>query len=78
MSKKPPEVHTTPNPNGQGWINQAGGEVISQHRKKEPAVTRGRGEAKSRETEHVVHNTNGRISQKNSYGGDPCPPRDKK
>lgn len=29
-------------------------------------------------TEHVIHNSNGRISEKNSYGNDPCPPKDKK
>lgn len=78
MAKKSPEVHTTPNPNGRGWVNQAGGDVISSHRTKDPAVARGRGEAKSRETEHVVHNKNGQIGQKNSYGPDPLPPRDKK
>lgn len=78
MPKKSPEVHTTPNPKGQGWVNQAGGEVISRHRKKEPAVTRGREEAKARETEHAIHNTDGTIGRKNSYGPDPFPPRDKK
>lgn len=78
MAKKAPEVHTTPNPSGRGWINQAGGETISKHHTKATAVARGRGEAKAQETEHVIHNTNGQIGAKNSYGPDSCPPRDQK
>lgn len=78
MAKKPPEVHTTPNPNGAGWVNQINGEVISAHRRKETAVERGRSEARSRETEHVIHQRNGQIGEKNSYGNDPLPPRDRR
>jgi hypothetical protein len=55
-----------------------GGEVVSEHRKKEPAVERGAEQAKQRETEHVIHKKDGKIGEKNSYGNDPNPPKDKK
>lgn len=77
MAARKPEVHTTPNPNGAGWVNQVGGQVVSNHRLKERAVERGREEAQERHTEHAIHNLNGEIGRKNSYGGDPNPPKDK-
>jgi len=73
-SKKP--VHTVPN--GNGWTNKQGGKTISTHHTKANAETKGRRHAKQSETEHVIHKTNGQISEKNSYGNDPCPLRDKK
>ncbi|NRD57696.1 DUF2188 domain-containing protein [Corallococcus exiguus] len=65
-------VHTTPNPNGSGWVNQQGGEIISTHRLKERAVEAGRSHAKEQETEHTIHKVNGTIGEKNSYGNDPA------
>jgi hypothetical protein len=76
MPKKPP-IHTVPNPDG-GWDNKQGGKNISHHRTKDNAVERGRQEAKRNETEHRIHNKDGKISQSNSYGNDPYPPKDKK
>lgn len=73
MAKKP--VHTVPTENG--WANKQGGKTISNHRTKETAEKAGRSEAKRSETEHVIHNKTGRIAQKNSYGPDDCPPKDK-
>lgn len=34
-------------------------------------------EAKKAEVEHVIHNKDGKISDKDSYGKDPNPPKDK-
>ena len=39
--------------------------------KKETAVPAGRKEAIERQTEHTIHNADGTIGQKNSYGNDP-------
>lgn len=33
--------------------------------------------AKSEKSELIVHNKDGKISTKNSYGNDSCPPKDK-
>jgi hypothetical protein len=76
MSKQK-SVHTVPNPNGSGWLNKAGGRTVSRHRKKRTAVKQGCKTARRRNTEHRVHNQNGRIGRCNSYGNDPNPPRDK-
>lgn len=68
-------VHTVPN--GKGWANKQGGEIISYHSTKATAKTEGRREAIRSATEHVIHKENGQISEKNSYGNDSCPPKDK-
>lgn len=34
--------------------------------------------AKNQESELIIHGENGRIREKNSYGNDPCPPKDSK
>lgn len=41
-----------------------------------PAVDYARDLAKKQEAELVIHNKDGKISQKDSYGNDPCPPKD--
>ena len=67
-------VHTV-HEDGQ-WVNEIeGGGVLSTHATKDEAVAAGRQEAIARKTEHVIHNMDGTISQKNSYGNDPYPPR---
>jgi uncharacterized protein DUF2188 len=40
--------------------------------KKEEAVEAGRAEARRRQTEHVIHNEDGSIAERNSYGNDPA------
>lgn len=68
------DVHTVPN--GNGWANKVDGEVVSRHRTKDNAVERGREVARENHAEHLIHNRNGQIGRRNSYGHDPMPPRD--
>jgi hypothetical protein len=58
------------------WVNEIEGspQALSRHATKDQAVVRGRSEAKGRQTEHVIHNQDGTIAQRNSYGNDPYPP----
>ena len=72
-TKKP--IHTVPA--GNGWSNKQDGRETSHHRTKEAAAQEGRRQAQRSNTEHVIHNLNGKIGKKNSYGGDRCPPKDK-
>jgi hypothetical protein len=66
-------VHTV-HKNG-AWVNEIEGEgALSSHSTKEEAVAAGRREAIARKTEHVIHNMDGTISERNSYGNDPYPP----
>ena len=39
---------------------------------KSEAVAAGRAEAQQRKTEHVIHDEDGSIGERNSYGGDPA------
>lgn len=74
MSKNSEFVHTTPNPEG-GWDNQQDGKKKDHHDTKEQAEKAGREEAKKDKVEHVIHNRDGKISESNSYGSDPFPPK---
>ena len=55
------------------WINEIeeGGEIGGVHATKEEAVRAGRARAQADKTEHVIHNQDGAIGARNSYGNDP-------
>jgi hypothetical protein len=59
--------------NGQ-WVNEVeeGSEFGGAHAMKEDAVAAGRARAQQDKTEHVIHNQDGTISERNSYGRDPA------
>jgi len=63
-------VHTVPS-SGQ-WANEVDGQKVGQiYDRKEDAVAAGRELAKGRREEHHIHNQDGTIAEKNSYGNDP-------
>ena len=68
-------IHTVPNPKGSGWVNEVNGDITSTHRKQSTAIEEGRKQAIEQRSEHVIHNREGRIREKNSYGNDPYPPK---
>jgi Uncharacterized protein conserved in bacteria (DUF2188) len=54
------------------WVNEIeGGSSFGGTHAKEEAVAAARERAKSDKTEHVIHNQDGTISERNSYGNDP-------
>ena len=71
-------IHTVPF--GNKWAVKKEGieDPISTHNTKDVAMNKGAAEAKKAHVEHVIHGKNGRIQDKDSYGNDPCPPKDKK
>jgi hypothetical protein len=69
-------VHTVPAVEGRGWWNKVDGRVISRHRQKDTAVEAGREIARKLRVEHSIHRRDGAITEKNSYGNDPNPPKD--
>jgi len=72
-------VHTVPAPGDKkGWWNKMDGTVWSRHRTKEVAVLAGREMARRLKVEHTIHKADGEISEKNSYGNDPNPPKDQR
>jgi Uncharacterized protein conserved in bacteria (DUF2188) len=64
-------VHTV-HKNG-AWINviEGGAQVDGSFATREEAVGFGRDEAIDRKTEHVIHDMDGAIGERNSYGNDP-------
>lgn len=69
-------THVVPSSSG-GWdIQQSGGQRSSGHfGRKQDAIDRARQISRNQDTELVIHNKNGRISQKDSHGNDPFPPK---
>lgn len=68
------KVHVVPNDGG--WKVTKGGKTVSEHRKKEPAVDRGRDEAKeSGKSQLIIHKKDGTIQTEHTYGDDPFPPK---
>ncbi len=54
------------------WVNELeeGSEFGGTHATKDAAVSAGRTRAQQDKTEHVIHNQDGIIGERNSYGGD--------
>lgn len=61
------DIHTIKH--GDGWANRAEGNsrVSNTADTKAQAQAKGRDMAISRDVEHVVHNTDGRIGERNTY-----------
>lgn len=68
-------VHTVPH--GDGWANRREGSqrVSNTSSTKAEAQAVGRDMAKNDGVEHLIHNKDGTISERNSYGNDPYPPK---
>lgn len=73
------EHHIVPNKNG-GWdVKRNGADRASIHTDtKQEAIDKGRAISRNQATELVIHNKDGKISNSDSHGNDPCPPRDRK
>lgn len=70
--------HVVPNPKG-GWDVKAGGaeRATKHHETKQDAINHAKEIAQNQKAELNIHNKDGKISEKRSYGNDPCPPKDK-
>lgn len=71
--------HVVPNKNG-GWdIKGEGNSKSTKHTDtKNEAISFAKEIAKNQKSELVIHNKDGKISDKDSFGNDPCPPKDTK
>ncbi len=78
MSKKR-DIHVVPHKDG-GWATKKEGadRAGSKHPTQKDAIGRARGQALREKVEVIIHRPNGQIRDSDSYGNDPCPPRDKK
>lgn len=78
MAKPPRDVfHSTPKPAGKGWqVKQAGGPVVSNHRKQETAERAATAAGRKAEKagglgQAVLHKKDGTIREERTYGSDP-------
>lgn len=71
------QTHVVPNSDKGGWdIKQSGGTRSSGHfETKQEAIDRAREISKNQKSELVIHKKDGWISQKDSHGHDPYPPK---
>ena len=76
MPNRKPAVVTGPHAGG-GWQNKIEGNQRASNTAptKAEAQAKGRTMAQRLETEHKIQNREGRITERNSYGKDPFPPR---
>jgi hypothetical protein len=77
MSKK--TQHVVKNPSG-GWAVKKGGssKATKVHKTQQEAIDHGREIAKNQKAEFYIHGHDGKIRNKDSYGKDPNPPKNKK
>ena len=70
--------HITHNPNG-GWNVLGAGNTKPTKilTTKQEAINYGRIIAKNQGSELIIHGLNGKIQDKDSYGNDYCPPKDR-
>jgi hypothetical protein len=73
-----PDQHVVPHPDGWAVKGEKNERASSVHRTQEQAIHDAQRIAKNQRGEVVIHGRNGKIRDSDSYGGDPCPPRDRK
>lgn len=68
--------HVTPHKNG-GWQVKGAGNTRATVRTatQNAAITYAKSIARNQKSEVVIHQTDGKIRSKNSYGNDPFPPK---
>ncbi len=78
--KKKRNIHTTYNEDNKEWQTKLEGQQkpLKTAPTKEKTMKDSVKEAIKREVEHIIHNRDGKISDSDSYGNDPFPPRDMK
>jgi hypothetical protein len=71
-------IHTVPYGDKWAVIEEGSSTPLGIHGTKEKAMKHGREEAKKRGVEHFIHGRDGKIQDRESYGKDPYPPKDRK
>lgn len=74
----PKNIHVVPHRNRWAVKVEGKDEPVSTHRTQELARQSAVPLAKGRKSEVVIHGADGKIRDKDSYGNDPNPPKDRK
>lgn len=70
--------HVVPHENGWAVIGAGNSRVTYVTNTQKEAIKKAENIARNQQSDTKVHGKDGRIRAGNSYGNDPCPPRDKK
>jgi uncharacterized protein YdaT len=70
--------HVVKKTDGWGVKGEGNQKCSSVHKTQKAAIESARDIAKNQKSEVVIHGRDGKIRDKDSYGNDPCPPKDKK
>ncbi len=76
MNRK--NVHVTQHPDGWQVRREGAERASSVQRTQREAIARAREIAQTERGEVFIHGEDGRIRDRDSYGPDPCPPKDNK
>ena len=77
-SKHMADQHVVPHPEGWAVKGEGNQRASSVRDTQAQAISDAQQIAKNQGGEVVIHRRNGQIRDSDSYGGDPCPPRDRK
>lgn len=72
------DFHVVPHGNDWAVKKEGSSRASSVHPTQKAAIDRGREAARRDKAELVIHRKDGTIRDSDSFGNDPCPPRDKK
>ncbi len=70
--------HVVPNDDSWGVRGEGNDRLTSRHQTQSDAIDAARDIARNERAEVVIHGRDGKIRDKDSYGNDPCPPKDRK
>jgi hypothetical protein len=71
-------VHIVQRDAGWGTLREGGQRATQIYGTQAEAIRAGRDMARHGQGELLIHGTDGRIRARDSYGSDPCPPKDSK
>ena len=74
----PKDVHVVPRGDAWATVRPGNSRASGLYDTQQQAINEGRNLARNSGAEILIHGQNGQIRARDSYGHDPCPPRDKK
>jgi len=79
MSKNGKNQHVLPTPDGNWAVKgESNKRITRKTRTKKEAEDIARQIARNQKSDVVIHGKDGKIQDRDSYGSDPCPPKDKR
>lgn len=72
------DQHVVPHPEGWAVKGEGNSKATKVTRTQKEAIQRAENIARNQNSDTKIHGRDGKIRAGNSYGNDPCPPKDKK